>query len=90
MTDATKQPTDANAVPGLSDDPKTIHLFKVLAQSGERLIVSMPIEQIDGFKRALVKGSAMLEEHSAELVSLVDRLQYGHDLELFSPRGEKV
>ena len=87
MIDAMKQPEGSHAVPGLSDDPKAVHLLKMLTPSGERLIVSMPIEQMEGFKRVVVRGSAMLDEHSAELVSLVDRLQYGHDLEVFSPRG---
>jgi hypothetical protein len=86
MTNAMKQPEGSNTVPGLSDDPNAVHLFKVLTQSGERLIVSMPIEQMEGFKRVVVRGSAMLDEHSAEIVSLVDRLQYGHELKAFSPR----
>ena len=86
MIDAMKQPEGSHAVPGLSDDPKAVHLFKVLTPSGERLIVSMPIEQIEGFKKVVVRGAAMLDEHRSEIVSLVDRLQYGHDLEVFSPR----
>lgn len=89
MINATHEPGTA-AVLGLSDDPQTIHLVKVSSASGERVIISVPIEQMEWLQKVLARGAGMLDGCSPQVVSLVDRLQYGNELDklVFRPRGE--